>query len=256
MTRPGVPTAALVAGALVATLLIGLRVAGTWQHRDLVAADPATDVAGRPAAGAGRFGRRPRALEVQKVTGSAEVALTFDDGPSPTWTPKILALLRAHRVKATFCLVGAQARKYPALVVQIVREGHTLCNHSWSHDVRLGSRPAKEIRAELVRTNAEIRKAVPAAKITFFRQPGGRWTSVEIDVARDLGMVPLGWDVDPRDWEKPSTQVIRKRVLAGVRPGSIVLMHDGGGDRGQTLAACQGLLTQLRERFTLTPMAA
>ncbi|HEY3008327.1 MAG TPA: polysaccharide deacetylase family protein [Micromonosporaceae bacterium] len=256
MRRPGVPATALAVGALVAALLMGVRVAGTWQHRDIVAAHPSPTVTARPGgpAGSGRAGSRQDALGVQRVTGSADIALTFDDGPSPTWTPKVLDLLRANRVKATFCLVGAQVHKYPALVARIVREGHVLCNHSWIHDVKLGGRPAAAIRADLVRTNAEIRKAVPGAKIAFFRQPGGRWTPAVVTIVRALGMIPLGWDVDPRDWEKPPARTIQQRVLTGVRPGSIVLLHDGGGDRTQTLAACRSLLTQLRGRFHFVPM--
>jgi peptidoglycan/xylan/chitin deacetylase (PgdA/CDA1 family) len=250
MRRPGVPAAALAVGALVATLLVGVRVVGTWQQRDVTATPPT----GAQPAGFARAGPRTEALDVRKVTGSADVALSFDDGPHATWTPKILDLLRVGGVKATFCLVGTQVRKYPALVVRIVREGHVLCNHSWSHLRTLGSQPVADIRADLARTNAEIRKAAPGALIRFFRQPYGKWTAASVDVARSLGMEPLGWDVDPADWEKPAAAIIQQRVLAGVKPGSIVLLHDGGGDRTQTFTACQALLTELRTRFQLTPI--
>jgi peptidoglycan-N-acetylglucosamine deacetylase len=249
MRRPGVPAAVLVAGAVVATVLVGVRVVGTWQDRGVVSPAASTRPTAEP--GAGRAGSRVEALGVLKVTGSAEIALTFDDGPHATWTPKILDLLRSQRVKATFCLIGAQVRKNPALVVRIVREGHALCNHSWNHDRALGTRPVAEIRADLLRTNAEIHRAVPGALIKFFRQPYGRWTPASVAVARQLGMEPLGWDVDPGDWEKPAAAVIRQRVVTGVRPGSIVLLHDGGGDRAQTLAACRALLIELRPRFRL-----
>ncbi|WP_238450607.1 polysaccharide deacetylase family protein, partial [Micromonospora sp. 4G55] len=84
---------------------------------------------------------------LRRATGVRAVALTFDDGPDPAWTPKILDQLRAARVKATFCLVGTEVRKHPELVVRIVREGHQLCNHSWRHDFDLGRRPVTEIRA-------------------------------------------------------------------------------------------------------------
>jgi peptidoglycan/xylan/chitin deacetylase (PgdA/CDA1 family) len=256
MRRPGVPATALAVGALVVTLLIGLRVVGSWQHRDIVGVHKSPKITSRLGGpvGSGRAGSRQDALDVRRVTGSADVALTFDDGPSPAWTPKLLDLLRANRVKATFCLVGAQVHKYPALVARIVREGHVLCNHSWTHDVKLGTLPAAQIRADLIRTNTEIRTAVPGAKIPFFRQPGGRWTPAVVATVRALGMIPLGWDVDPRDWEKPPARTIEQRVLTGVRPGSIVLLHDGGGDRAQTVAACRDVLTQLRDRFRFVPM--
>lgn len=252
MWRPGLPAAVLMAAAVTAAALVGTRVTDTWQDRGLIA----PTVTPRPTvkAGAGRAGPRIEALDVRKVTGSADVALTFDDGPHATWTPRILDMLRAQRVKATFCLVGTQVRKNPALVVRIVREGHTLCNHSWNHDRALGSRPVAVIRADLVRTNVEIRKAVPGAMIRFFRQPYGTWTPAGVAVARELGMEPLGWDVDPKDWEKPAAKIIGQRVLARIKPGSIVLLHDGGGDRAQTLAACPALLIELRTRFRLVAL--
>ncbi|OKI67818.1 polysaccharide deacetylase family protein [Micromonospora sp. CB01531] len=190
---------------------------------------------------------------LQRRSGTREVALTFDDGPDPRWTPQILDQLRAAHVTATFCLIGTQARRHPALVARIVREGHQLCNHSWRHDLNLGRRPVAQIRADLVRTNQAIRAAVPDAKISWFRQPGGRWTPEEVTVARQLGMHPLHWTVDPQDWDHPPTKTIIKRVAASARPGSIVLMHDGGGDRRQTLAACRQLIPDLKRRYGLAP---
>ncbi|MGC5017341.1 polysaccharide deacetylase family protein [Micromonospora sp. DT47] len=186
---------------------------------------------------------------LSRTTGVRGVALTFDDGPDPTWTPKVLDQLRAARVSATFCVVGIQVRKYPALVARMVREGHQLCNHSWRHDMDLGRRPVAEIRADMVRTNQAIRAAVPGAKVPFFRQPGGRWTPEEVVVARQLGMRPLHWSVDPQDWAKPTMPTIVHRVEAAARPGAVILMHDGGGDRGGTLAACPHLISNLKRRF-------
>ncbi|WP_167667294.1 polysaccharide deacetylase family protein [Micromonospora narathiwatensis] len=180
------------------------------------------------------------------------VALTFDDGPDPRWTPQILNQLRAAHVTATFCLIGQQAKRYPELVERIVREGHQLCNHSWRHDLDLGRRPVSEIKADLVRTNRVIRDAVPDAEITWFRQPGGRWTAEEVAVARKLGMRPLHWTVDPQDWNHPTAKTIAKRVEAAARPGSIVLMHDGGGDRSQTMAACRQVIPDLKKRYGIT----
>lgn len=177
------------------------------------------------------------------------VALTFDDGPAPEWTPKVLDQLRAAKVKATFCLIGTKARKYPQLVARIVREGHTLCNHSWQHDLKLGRKSEAEIRADLVRTNREIRRAVPGAKIGYYRQPGGEWTPSVVRVSRALGMTALHWDVDPRDWDKPGAEAISKRVIDQARPGSIILLHDGGGDRSATLTACPTLLTTLKQKY-------
>lgn len=185
----------------------------------------------------------------KRLTGSRAVALTFDDGPHPDWTPKVLDELRSARVKATFCVVGTEVSKYPALVARIVREGHNLCNHTWHHELDLGTKPEQEIRANLEGTNRAIQRAVPGARVKFFRHPGGRWTANAVKVAREMGMVALDWDVDPKDWEKPGADVIRDRVLADARPGSIVLLHDGGGDRAGTLGACPSVVSTLKKRY-------
>ncbi|PGH44031.1 Peptidoglycan/xylan/chitin deacetylase, PgdA/CDA1 family [Micromonospora sediminicola] len=186
---------------------------------------------------------------LHRASGSPGVALTFDDGPDPRYTPQILAQLRAARVTATFCVVGRQARRYPQLVAQIVREGHQLCNHSWHHDVDLGRRPVAEIRADLERTNRAIHAAAPGAPITWFRQPGGRWTAEELTVVRQLGLRPLHWSVDPQDWDHPPAKTIIKRVESATHHGSVVLMHDAGGDRTQTMAACRHLIPDLKRRY-------
>jgi peptidoglycan/xylan/chitin deacetylase (PgdA/CDA1 family) len=212
-----------------------------------VQAHPPTPVAAvraaRPAAATGGM---------RYTTGGRAVALTFDDGPHPVWTPLLLDRLRAARVRATFCVIGAKVWRYPALVRRIAREGHTLCNHSWDHDFGLGVRPESVIRADLVRTDQAIRRAVPSVRVRYFRQPGGRWTPAVIRVARDLGMVALHWTVDPRDWERPGAEAIGRRVLAQARPGAIILLHDGGGDRSGTVNACAYLLSPLQRRFGIT----
>ncbi|MFI7552126.1 polysaccharide deacetylase family protein [Micromonospora sediminimaris] len=181
-----------------------------------------------------------------RTTGTDKVALTFDDGPDPAWTPKVLDRLKAAKVTATFCVVGKQVRKHPGLLRRIVREGHQLCNHSWNHDLDLARRPVSEIRADLVRTNREIRRAVPDAKVPFYRQPGGRWTAEVVKVAKQLDMRSLHWSVDPQDWAKPTAATIEKRVKRSARPGAVVLLHDGGGNRSATLAACTKLIAGLK----------
>ncbi|MEV5693117.1 polysaccharide deacetylase family protein [Micromonospora globbae] len=184
-------------------------------------------------------------------TGDDRVALTFDDGPDPRYTPQVLAALRSHGVRATFCVVGEMAQSHPDLVQAIVADGHTLCNHSWNHDVTLGKRSPDQIRADLIRTNQAIRAAVPDAPIVWYRQPGGAWTYPVVSAARALGMAPLHWDVDPSDWEAPGARKIASTVLSQVGPGSIVLMHDAGGDRQGTVDALWQILPQLAARFEL-----
>ncbi|MCI4063632.1 polysaccharide deacetylase family protein [Micromonospora sp. R77] len=186
---------------------------------------------------------------LRRGSGDRAVALTFDDGPDPRWTPRLLDQLRAAHVTATFCLVGRQVQRHPELVVRIVREGHQLCNHSWRHDLDLGRRPVADIRADLLRTDRAIHAAVPNAKVSWYRQPGGRWTPEVVAVARQLGMHSLHWSVDPQDWDKPTSRTITARVEHAVKPGAVVLMHDGGGDRRATLAACRQLIPDLKRRY-------
>ncbi|MFC8846610.1 MULTISPECIES: polysaccharide deacetylase family protein [unclassified Micromonospora] len=185
------------------------------------------------------------------TTGSPQVALTFDDGPDPQYTPQVLALLREHGVTATFCVVGENAQNHPDLIQAIVADGHTLCNHSWHHDELLGKRSVDVIRADLLRTNAAIRAAVPNAQIAYYRQPGGAWTYPVVSVAEELGLVPLHWTVDPSDWRAPGASRIANVVSAEAQPGSIVLLHDAGGDRQGTVDALHSLLPDLAARFRL-----
>ncbi|TCB91261.1 polysaccharide deacetylase family protein [Micromonospora zingiberis] len=187
-----------------------------------------------------------------RTTGVDQVALTFDDGPDPAWTPKVLDRLKAAKVKATFCVVGTQVRKYPELVRRIAREGHQLCNHSWNHDLDLARRPVAEIRADLTRTNREIRRAVADAEVPYYRQPGGRWTAEVVKVAKQLDMRSLHWTVDPKDWARPTAATIRKRVHRAAKPGAVILLHDGGGNRAATLAACPKLIAALKRDHGVT----
>jgi peptidoglycan/xylan/chitin deacetylase (PgdA/CDA1 family) len=191
-----------------------------------------------------------------RFTGTPAVALTFDDGPDPVQTPRILQLLAAHGVTATFCVVGAQAQRHPEVVRQIVAAGHTLCNHSWDHSLTLGKEQPNAIRADLNRTNAAIRAAVPNAKIPFFRAPGGNFTDRLVQVAYGGGMASLYWEVDPRDWEHAKdadhgahVRKIVDDVRRSVRPGSIVLSHDY--NQPDTVTAYAELLPWLRQHFQL-----
>jgi peptidoglycan/xylan/chitin deacetylase (PgdA/CDA1 family) len=186
------------------------------------------------------------------------VALTFDDGPDPINTPKLLDMLAQCGVKATFCLVGFRARDRPDLVRRIVAEGHTVCNHSWQHliDLAADTRTDEYIKHDLQATNNAILKAAPDAKIRYFRAPGGNFTPRLVQIAKDLGMTSIYWSLDPRDWEKSvygtgSAMVnhIISAVEAGVRPGAIVLSHDNG--KPDTITAYRTLLPWLKARFHL-----
>jgi peptidoglycan-N-acetylglucosamine deacetylase len=184
------------------------------------------------------------------VTGSSSVALTFDDGPGP-YTAQILSLLEQNHVHATFCLIGRQVSAYAADIRRMVADGDTLCNHTWDHDEHLGDKPASQIKSELTMTDDAIHQAAPGALVRYFRNPGGNYTPQTIEIAKDLGMTSLYWSVDPSDWKEPGTQAIINSVIAHTRRGSIVLSHDGGGNRSQTVAAYKVLLPYLKQHFTL-----
>jgi peptidoglycan-N-acetylglucosamine deacetylase len=187
-------------------------------------------------------------------TGTYELALTFDDGPDPRWTPRVLELLRLYRVKATFCLVGVSVVAFPHLVREIAAGGHTLCNHSWRHDLGLGSRGHGAILTDMQRTNDAIRAAAPGVKISYFRHPGGRWSEAAVAAAKSLGMTSLHWDVDPKDWLNPGARAISTMVTSKAIPGAIVLLHDGGGDRSGTVQALGSILPNLVARFPLVAL--
>jgi peptidoglycan/xylan/chitin deacetylase (PgdA/CDA1 family) len=183
-------------------------------------------------------------------TGTSAVALTFDDGPGGN-TNEVLDLLAQHHIKATFCVIGRQVPGYPDAIRRIVAEGHTLCNHTWSHDLNLRDKPADQIRADLQRTNDAIHAIVPDAPIKYFREPGGNWGTNTVSIAASLGMASLHWSVDPQDWRVPPPQAIINNVCGHTAPGGIVLMHDGGGERHNTVVALRTILPNLASRFTL-----
>jgi peptidoglycan/xylan/chitin deacetylase (PgdA/CDA1 family) len=196
----------------------------------------------------------------QSVTGNTTVALTFDDGPDPDTTPRLLALLRQYHVKATFCLIGYRARDYPDLVRQIAADGHSFCNHSWQHLINLGQRDSAYQSWDLTQTNQAIQNAAPGAQIRWFRAPGGNFTPGLVSLASSLSMGSLYWSVDPRDWDNatygtgPSmVNHIVSNVEANVRPGSIILSHDRAA-HPDTITAYQTLLPWLIARYQLVAL--
>jgi peptidoglycan/xylan/chitin deacetylase (PgdA/CDA1 family) len=172
------------------------------------------------------------------------VSFTFDDGPNPPDTYNLLAVLAKYHVKAVFCLVGDQVRAHPEVVRAIVRGGHTLCNHSMHHDDMSAWTP-EQISADLTATSALIHQAAPHTRIEYFRAPYGAWGQSP-QVAAGLGLQPLGWRFDIEDWLTPGTDVLVQRLRDRITPGAVVLMHDGGGDRSQTVAAVDQFIPEIR----------
>jgi peptidoglycan-N-acetylglucosamine deacetylase len=184
------------------------------------------------------------------------VALTFDDGPSE-YTARFVWLLEQLGVPATFFMVGAEAERYPHLVRLVADAGMAIGNHSYSHPWRtpFAELPRQEILAEIDRGRTVLRRF--GFDPILFRPPGGTFSHFVIDAARARGERVVIWSVDARDWVAGTTaDEIAARVLRDVQPGSIVVMHDGGGDREATLEALPRIIAGIRSRgLALVPLA-
>jgi peptidoglycan/xylan/chitin deacetylase (PgdA/CDA1 family) len=167
------------------------------------------------------------------------VALTFDDGPSE-YTDGFLDVLRDHHAHATFFEIGQEVAGRADVMRRILREGSEIGNHTMHHDFYPGA-------ADMAQTSSVIRAAT-GFEPCLFRAPGGGVDSAVIDAAGSLGMTTVNWDVDPTDWATPGAAAVYSRVVGAVQPGSIVIMHDGGGNRSGTLAALPGIIDTLRAR--------
>ena len=189
---------------------------------------------------------------VEPPSGSARpvVHLTFDDGPQPQWTPQILAVLARYHARATFFVLGQQAQRYPGLIQAIVSGGHTVANHTFSHASLRGI--GRDLFVSEVQRTQVVLRGIGTACL---RPPYGAIDGAGRGYAAELGYRIVLWDVDPRDWTRPGSALIAAHVLQRVRPGSIVLLHDGGGSRAQTVAALDTILRQLTARgYSFAPV--
>ena len=153
------------------------------------------------------------------------IAMTFDDGPSAKLTPKLLDLLAAHHVKATFFLIGQNVAENPEIVAREAREGHEVANHSWSHP-SLAKMSDDGVRGQLRKTEDAIRSAA-GNHSTLLRPPYGSITSRQKKwINQEFGYKIVLWDVDPLDWRRPGSNVVCNRIVKNTRAGSIVLAHD------------------------------
>jgi peptidoglycan-N-acetylglucosamine deacetylase len=153
------------------------------------------------------------------------IAMTFDDGPSATLTPKLLDILAAHHIKATFFVLGENVAEHPEIVARAAQEGHEIASHSWSHP-NFAKMSLERVRSQLQRTDDAIKNAT-GKRPTLFRPPYGSITEREKHGIHDeFGYDIILWDVDPLDWKRPGPAVVRGRILKETRPGSIVLSHD------------------------------
>jgi peptidoglycan/xylan/chitin deacetylase (PgdA/CDA1 family) len=178
------------------------------------------------------------------------VALTFDDGPNPPWTGRILDVLERYDVPATFFCVGLHASGHDEELSRMAEAGHGIGNHTWSHPF-LPDLSQRDVELQLQRTDEAIEAVVGVGQRRLFRPPYGSgtkelysWLAADTD---ERSATVVLWDVDTQDWSMPGSDAIATSVLEQARPGSVVLMHDGGGDRTQTAEALPAVVEGLLE---------
>jgi peptidoglycan/xylan/chitin deacetylase (PgdA/CDA1 family) len=192
----------------------------------------------------------PTQPEYYVQAGPKMIALTLDDGPSSVYTPQILELLDQYQIKATFCMIGRQVAANHSLVRGVADAGHVIVNHTWDHSDQ-SKLSLSGVRDQISRANDAL--AAVGVHPSVFRAPYGAWSSNVFQACADAQLRPLAWSVDPRDWSRPGTSAIVSNIMRNTRTGSIILEHDGGGNRLQTVAALKIVLPQLLEagyRFT------
>lgn len=150
-----------------------------------------------------------------------KIAITFDDGPDPVWTPQLLDGLKERGAKASFFLMGKQVKAYPELVLRMQEEGHLIGNHTYSH-IQLSKNNREAFKAELVKTN-ELLTEITGEEVQFVRPPYGSWDK---SLEAELTMLPVLWTIDPMDWSSSNVSGIVKKVTREAKENSVILMHD------------------------------
>lgn len=189
--------------------------------------------------------------------GQAVVYLTFDDGPHPSFTTPIMEILASFGAAGTFFALGEQITRYPELTATLAGNGHSLQNHTYTHPA-LNRISREAYVAEVTRADAAIRAAVgeEALPTSCLRPPYGAIDSATASIAAELGKSIVMWDVDPQDWRQPGADQIARHILTSAYPGAIILLHDGGGGRSQTVAALRTIMAELTARnftFRIVP---
>ncbi len=196
---------------------------------------------------------------------AGELALTFDDGPNPAWTPRLLDILAEHNVRATFFMIGRFAQAEPEFVRRMDAAGHLIGNHTWTHP-NLARTAATQIRDELARTNDTLAQIL-GKPVRFFRPPYGARRPYVLRCARDLGLVPVTWNAMTTDWSEPSADRIAARLMqkidANQRNGfaTNIVLHDGhhaamGANRGPSVGAAQQIVARYAKTHTFVTLDA
>ncbi|MFY9854844.1 MAG: polysaccharide deacetylase family protein [Terracidiphilus sp.] len=193
-----------------------------------------------------------------------ELALTFDDGPNPLWTPRLLDILARREVRATFFLVGRYAQAEPALVRQIIAAGHQIGNHSWSH-LNLALASAHRIEDQLSRTSQTLEQ-ITGSPVRFFRPPFGARRPEVLRIARRLGLAPVLWNAMTSDWKNPSPDAIAKKLTRKIDSltsdgyAANIVLHDGShidpaADRAPSIAAAAQLIARYQPTHEFVTVA-
>lgn len=170
------------------------------------------------------------------------VAITFDDGPNELYTTKILDILAKYHAKATFFVIGKQAEKFPTIIKREVKEGHEVAVHSYTHNYNKINNEEK-LKDELDQSSNVI-QSLTGYKPTLFRPVGGFYNDSIVNTAinNDYRVIMWSWHQDTKDWSQPGIINITNQVISNARPGDIILLHDSGGDRSQTVKALENIL--------------
>jgi peptidoglycan/xylan/chitin deacetylase (PgdA/CDA1 family) len=174
------------------------------------------------------------------------VALTFDDGPNPRWTPRILAVLKEYEVRGTFFILGQMINAHGGTAKKVRDAGMLLANHSEGHE-NMAKMTAAQVRRDLGDCQDNIER-VTGVRPKYLRWPFGSSSVTSRRVAKEMGLTMVDWGLDSGDWEKPSVGSIVSRVTRNAKPGTIILMHDGGGDRSHTVEALPAIIRALKAK--------
>ena len=194
--------------------------------------------------------RYPETIVLKGPATDKRVALTFDDGPDPRFTPQILDLLKEYDVKATFFLMGARANAYPELVKRIVAEGHIIGNHAYWHPNLVEQADIATLEREVTDTEATLAGLI-GYRTKLFRAPYGFLYNELVEKLRDMNYSVVVWSVDSLDWQEDPPEQIAYNVISNVHPGAIILMHDGAewdGDRTNTIKSLRQIIPNLKKQ--------
>ncbi|MBB6452650.1 peptidoglycan/xylan/chitin deacetylase (PgdA/CDA1 family) [Salirhabdus euzebyi] len=203
--------------------------------------------------------RYPETIVLSGPSTDNNVALTFDDGPDPRFTPQILDLLKEYNVKATFFVMGARAAAYPDLVKRIIDEGHIVANHTYWHPNLVEQGDIATLEREVTRTENTLNDII-GYRTKLFRAPYGFLYNELVEKLADMNYTVVGWTVDSLDWQELTPDRIAYNVLSQIHPGAIILMHDGAeweGDRTNTIKSLREIIPTLKEQgFTFKTVPA